>query len=467
MDAADRRYLEEFYGSVADHPLDPDSPQYVGLYDNSALGLEDPVRLLARNIEWSSSNSSAQLFSGFRGSGKSTELRRLRHQLSEQGYLVLLFDVFEYLAPSLPLDVSEFLMVMAGALSDQLEAVGAIAGDGRIESYWQRLTAFLRTRVQFEEVTAGLGPLEVKASLSADPSFRERLQASVAGHLAALVDDMRTYVRQTLAEIATERIGEGLVLLADSIENISGTLSNAQEVQESVERLFTNHAEHLQLPQVHVIYTVPPWLKIRAPGVSRQYSGGLHMLHPLRVRDSDGAEVKATLDALCEVVSARGDWQRLLSERTMLDQLALESGGHLRDLLRMLAEIAIRADRLPVEPRIVQQAITQMRSELLPIAEDDARWLDRIAQTHDVSLSHIDRLPRLVTFLDSHLVLCYRNGEDWYDIHPLVREEVHEIAVNAQSRAESTPTSLDPFAATPPAPDPPADAPPPPTSASV
>lgn len=436
MDPDSNRFLLEFYRAVADRPLDPDSPEYVWLYDDPELGLEDPVKLLARSIQWSPTNDSTQLLSGFRGSGKSTELRRLRRQLTADGYLVLLFDVFDYLTPSLPLDVSDFLMVVAGALSDQLEA-GQILPDGATrDSYWTRLTHFLGTRVEFDEIVAGLGPLQVKASLGADPTFRRRLQERAAGHLTALVEDMRAYVRETVAAIPRDLLGEGLVLLADSIENISGTLSNASEVQESVERLFTSHAEHLQLPDIHIVYTVPPWLKIRAPAVSGQYSGGLQMLHPLKVRqpNRDREPVKGTLDALCEVVSARGDWQLLLGDRATLDELALESGGHLRDLLRGLAEIIRRADQLPVDRQTVERAITQTRSELLPIAEDDAVWLQRIAETHEVSLRDIDRLPRLVTFLDSHLVLCYRNGEDWYDVHPLVRDEVARIAANAALR---------------------------------
>lgn len=430
MQPADDAYLREFYQAVEDRPLDPEDPAYVSLYDNAELGLEDPVTLLARSIEWAPSNSSTQLFSGFRGAGKSTELRRLRRRLQESGYLVVLFDVLNYLTPSMPLDVSDFLMATAGALSDELEELQALPKERAWESYWHRLSRFLGQRVEFEEVVAGLGPLELKASLSTDPTFRERLQQHAAGHLAALVDDMREYVRETSAAISEKRRGRGLVLLVDSIENISGTVSNAHQVQESVERLFTSHAEHLRLPQIHVVYTVPPWLKIRAPGVSHRYSGGLQLLHPLKVREPDWERrpVSMSLDALCEVVAHRGDWERLLGNRDTLDRLSLESGGHLRDLLRLIGEIIRRADRLPVDDRIVERAITQTRGDMLPIAEDDARWLQRIAETHEVSLADIEHLPRLVTFLDSHLVLCYRNGEEWYDVHPLVREEVIEIA---------------------------------------
>jgi hypothetical protein len=35
---------------------------------------------------------------------------------------------------------------------------------------------------------------------------------------------------------------------------------------------------------------------------------------------------------------------------------------------------------------------------------------------------------RLTRFLDTHVVLYLKNGEEWYDVHPLVRDEVLSIA---------------------------------------
>jgi hypothetical protein len=30
--------------------------------------------------------------------------------------------------------------------------------------------------------------------------------------------------------------------------------------------------------------------------------------------------------------------------------------------------------------------------------------------------------------MDSYIVLCYRNGDGWYEIHPLVRDYVQRLA---------------------------------------
>ena len=37
-------------------------------------------------------------------------------------------------------------------------------------------------------------------------------------------------------------------------------------------------------------------------------------------------------------------------------------------------------------------------------------------------------LYNLSRFFDTHLVLGYRNGGEWYDVHPLLRDEVARLA---------------------------------------
>jgi hypothetical protein len=64
------------------------------------------------------------------------------------------------------------------------------------------------------------------------------------------------------------------------------------------------------------------------------------------------------------------------------------------------------------------------RNEMLPIPADHLGWLKRITLTHAPCLDKDSNLPTLAHFLDNRLVLNYRNGSDWYDVHPLLREVV-------------------------------------------
>ena len=425
MTPDDRIFLRDFFRQVSDHPLGPEDERYIPLYDDTELTGADPVELMARAIEWTPGQS-VQLLSGYRGTGKSSELRRLEKRLHDDGYLVIRRDIEDYLNLSVPIDISDFLMAISGAFSDAIEDLGLPCETPR---FWDSLVNLLN-RIEFNGVSttldAGVVSATVQANLKNDPSFKARLQEHMAGHLGALVKDVREFFERCLRALRELNGNDReVVFLVDSIEHFRGTLINAGEVQSSVETLFVSHAERLHLPHMHVVYTVPPYLKVRYGNVGSLYEpGGLHVLPALKLRSEEGVVFPQGYDAMERVVAARGDWQRLLGERQALDRLVRYSGGHLRDLLRLLAEVLRRATELPVSESTVDAAINQLRSEFLPIADDDARWLANIARSHQTALARKEDLPDLARFFDTHLALCYRNGDEWYDVHPLISDHV-------------------------------------------
>ena len=439
MTPDDRIFLKEFFRNLSAQSLDPADERYVRLYDDPALADEDPVELLADAIEWTS--DSVQLLSGYRGAGKSTELRRLKARL-DSDYLVFLCDVEEYLNLSTPIDVSDFLMVVAGAFSEAVNKRLEEDGHQLREGYWERFRAFWNElEIQDPKLSAsiGTGPVAIgiQANLKSDPAFKEQLQNHLAGHLGALVDDVRAFFQDCVRTLSEHYDNREVVLLLDSIEHIRGTLANAEAVHGSVEKLFAGHSEQLHLRGLHVIYTVPPYLKIRYPNVDALYEpGGLIVLPAFKLfEQGHRTPLPANFDAMARVVSQRGDWRRLLGDdRALLDRLICNSGGHLRDLLHLLRQVLLRAKGLPVSERIVDAAISRMRTTFLPIPNDDALRLARIADSHQVDLDKLADLPSLARFFDTHLVLCYHNGEEWYDIHPLVREHVRAQAAQIRQR---------------------------------
>ncbi len=66
----------------------------------------------------------------------------------------------------------------------------------------------------------------------------------------------------------------------------------------------------------------------------------------------------------------------------------------------------------------------QLRNDLLPLAEADARWLARIHAGKEPSLPSTADLSDLARFLDGNLIMNYLNGEPWYDVHPLLIPEL-------------------------------------------
>ena len=142
-----------------------------------------------------------------------------------------------------------------------------------------------------------------------------------------------------------------------------------------------------------------------------------------RSRDADEEGLKV----LRLVIGTRYPaWAKLFAPAA-IDKLAMSSGGDLREFFRLirLCLPAVRDDaQLPLTVDAVKPAENAARNEMLPIPADHLTWLKRITLSHDTCLDKDADLPTLAHFLDNRLVLNYRDGSDWYDVHPLLREVV-------------------------------------------
>jgi len=421
----DWQFVERVYRELEDRPLEPGDPRYQPLYDYP--GCEDPVDLLQRSIRFGGSQS-LNLFSGFRGSGKTTELFRLRERLTARGYVVLYANALNYINPAAPIEIPDLLIVLAGAFSDALENFQINLRD---ENYWTRFRNWLTTtEVNLKEIGLKTGA-DLKLELRTTPSFRQRLAQALSGRIPELHAEVIGFFEDGFKAIRQKAGADAkVVFLFDSLEQIRGSLSNEQEVTRSVEVLFSNNLRLLEIPYLHVVYTVPPWLKFVLPGV--------HMVVLPCLRTWDNDEERTTcvpgMEALRSLTVKRFSQDGLkrffgAEPFSRVDRLIALSGGHFRDLLLLLRETAIRAKELPVSDQAIERAITDVRSIFLPISLDDARWLAEIERERATLLKTREpaEISRLTRFLDTHVVLYLRNGEEWYDVHPLVRDEVLHI----------------------------------------
>jgi hypothetical protein len=427
----DRQYRKWVYQRLDDRPLKAGDPLYQPVYDHP--GCEDPIRLLQDRIEFAKTES-LNLFSGFRGSGKTTELFRLRERLAALGYVVLYADALQYINPAAPIEIADLLIVLAGAFSDALENQHGIAL--KEEGYWTRLHNWLTTtEVSLKEISLKSGA-DLKLELRSAPSFRQRLSQALSPRIGELHAQVTNFFEDGFKAIR-QKLGTDVtvVFLFDSLEQVRGSLSNEQEVTHSVEVLFSKNLRMLEIPYLHVVYTVPPWLKFLLPGVP------MVVLPCLRTwnNDEERSICNPGMEGLRSLIGRRFTQDGLTSffgpdPFARADRMISLSGGHFRDLLLLLQETVLRAEDLPVSDDAMDRAIIEVRSRFLPIALDDARWLVEIERERSTLLKTSDaaEINRLTRFLDTHLVLYLRNGEEWYDLHPLIRDEVQKIAKSSR-----------------------------------
>lgn len=440
--------LKQLYKSLSGKgflPLEPTDPYYVPILETTPE--KDPILALWQRIDLAESES-INLLTGFRGNGKSTELRRLKKKLEDDGCEVFLVNMLDYLLMTKPLELSDFILSLMAALAAAVENSSNKALKTLSQSYWERLNEFLQSEVEIDRLKLGLkgsgSAIDLGMKLKTDPNFKSLIQKHLQGHLTRLVQDAREFIDELVNTIRdfTDDQDKKVVLLVDSLEQLRGSGEDAEKIHASVVELFSGQAANLQFPKLHIVFTIPPYLTALSHNLGRSLGGHPVTQWPnIHVRNKDGEEDQTGLKVMTSVIDKRmATWRDHIPEEIM-KHLAMSSGGDLRDFFRLVREcvLSLRTARsinpeAQLDDDIIKRVIQQLLNELLPIADEDAEWLARIHATKQEALRSDKDLPSLARFLDSNLIMNYLNGEPWYDIHPLLVEEIKQRSETAVTR---------------------------------
>jgi hypothetical protein len=187
-----------------------------------------------------------------------------------------------------------------------------------------------------------------------------------------------------------------------------------------------------------VIYSVPPYISAAAMA---QDSGQVWTLPMIHVFDKPkpgehGAESAHGIALMESVIDHRyPNWRDLVAEDAM-HRMIVSSGGDLRELFQLLRAVLILVDseddsHFPISVDVVEFAEKKRRTQFGFIPASYMDWLQRVVQTHLHGLVNRDQLGILAELLDGKLIYQYRNGENWYDVHPLLRDAVRKHGLAA------------------------------------
>jgi GTPase SAR1 family protein len=389
--------------------------------------VDDPVLEIIEKISWSSGGSTALGLAGGSGVGKTTQVYRLIDKLWEDEQIVGIRVGYEdYSSLSSPPDITDFLLSVVGGLADEARSLGRLPSDWDEESVGHRILGLLQ-RLRFEpEVTAG--PVNIKASLREDESFRRRLREHLAGQVAQLVKEVRSFASSVVADISSHTPGcRGVVMIVDSTERLSAPASAEEEMQGAVRNLFIQNGENLRFEDLHSVYMLPPWLPISDGGALRLDTV---MFPTIRVANRDGTPAESGIALLDQIVRKRmSNIHELVSESDLREMYQM-CGGIQRVLFTLLKELAGRARRstsLPIDCDVVHTALDSVRQDYLAITVESAPALRHIDETKSVDGLEEEALAQLGRYFQALVVVQVANGEKWFTIHPLMRQRLDSI----------------------------------------
>jgi hypothetical protein len=115
------------------------------------------------------------------------------------------------------------------------------------------------------------------------------------------------------------------------------------------------------------------------------------------------------------VFKQRIDIDKVFSHASLVEKLVLQSGGSLRELMRLIQEACLETMGDRIDATAVEKAIVNVRAELTrPMPQ---AYLAELAKIH--KSKQTDNTP------DQRSILFYRyaleyNGDRWVDVHPLI-----------------------------------------------
>lgn len=416
-----------------DRPLEAGSAQYIPLdSDPPVRGRVSCIDTMYRTIMLTKGRESCQLFTGFPGTGKTTELRRLKaklHEAAQPSAYAISIDFESYIDLFTPPTIMDIVRVLAYCL-DQAADKAEGKDQEAAPAYSRRLFTYIaKTSPTLKEIGFEAFGASLMLEFKNNPSFRQLAEEAVRSRFQQFVREARDTMTEAVIRIRKAVGGKAdcLVVIADGLEKFRPIREDDRQVMEgAIETLFLSHHDLLRVP-CHIIYTFPVWLRFRSAPLGAGYSREPLVLPMVKIREQDGTDAEAGVQKMLSLVRRRLDPDPTLvfraDQEDLLRRLIAASGGYPRDLLRMVRTLLMESPTFPVRAEDVDQVIRDLRRVYHDtVLGTYAPVLARVAETHALPNADPSQLALFGYLFERWLIFAYRNGEEWFDVHPLIRD---------------------------------------------
>jgi len=421
--------LPRIYNSFdPSRPLPAGDPQYVDCREvRGDENIESDVGKRIRN----SDQSTYQLYTGHRGSGKSTELRRLQKSLEEQGFFVVYFEADEEDIDPQNVEYIDILLACTRRFLKDIRSANATPIQNWLRDRGQELKDLALMDVSLEKVSLEQSLAvftKLTASIRAEPTQRAKIREKVNPHTITLLTALNEFIAD-----ARQHLPNGKTKLAMIVDNLDRIPIDFQDNGRSNhEEIFLDRSEQLKGLNCHMIYTVPIALVYsRWANEVQTIYGTTQVLPMVMVQQQDGTVYTTGLAKLREAIQRRVQTHapdldldtQVFDSRETLERLCIACGGHIRELMQMMQDSINRTDQFPISAKAVQRAITELRA-VYHRAVEEPEWERLALVSHRRREIPNDNEHR--SLLQRRCILEYRcldrEGEIriWYDVHPLI-----------------------------------------------
>jgi hypothetical protein len=313
-----------------------------------------------------------------------------------------------------------------------------------LEARWQDLIDLALTEIKFDDLKLEIGAkatnnvselfAKLSTSIRAIPSERQKIRDKLNAHTVTLLQTLQAFIADAKRKLPDGK--EQLVVIVDNLDRVVPI--RREDGRTNHEEIFIDRAEQLRGLGCHVIYTIPISIAYsRANDLANLYDREPSVLPITSINTPDGKPYEEGRQELQDLIAKRVHrhaseaklFPDVFESEAVLLRLCEMSGGHVRDLLRLVRTAFDYIDELPLTKEAVDLAITGTRDTYRRSVEDEKEWKVLAQVSRDNILSGEAVIYRKLLF--SRCILQYaflganEDGEAdlliWYDVHPLIR----------------------------------------------
>jgi hypothetical protein len=349
------------------------------------------------------------LFCGHIGSGKSSELFKLKQDLDNE-FLMIYYSIKEYMNLS-GTNTSTLMETMAEKLKETAVKTKVKLEKDILESLKKWKNSERRVRYQDEKRTgaAGIGGNLGVINARGELHTEKGTKTEELWEQGPNINELILSINRLLDALWKSQKKEPVIII-DDIDKLD--LADAEE-------LFFKSSQTLTLPNCKIVYTVP--IALLYSDHFRQIENFYHkvcLLPISKVRKKDGSPNEEGIDKIRKIIERRIPIN--LFGKGILEKIIMEGGGVVRDTIRIVYECCLTCitDKKPViDESAANEAVSILKNEFRrQIPKDLYRKLIEV-KNFKTKTPDVDR--ELQRLLYCQGVLEYSNDDTWYDVHPL------------------------------------------------
>ena len=353
------------------------------------------------------------LFTGHRGSGKTSELRRLKYELEKKDFFVVYVSTIDDLRLSDINYIDIFLMVIKKTI-EQIDNDGSLKIDGDDLSEVEKLIEILSGNLTIEDIKTkkvGFGLTGILSMITAHLSSGFETREKYRKGFEEVIDEIINLYNYIISVIE-KQTSRKVVIVVDDLEKTPD--------RKQILEVLDGQSKVISKLCCHFILTLPTYIvySTDARQVNLDFCS-TYFLPIYEVKTKSGTLNSPEILKMIEIAKKR-IINNCVNVAT-LEDCAIMSGGLMHDFLRLLANSCSIANSKKENKVSHAHLLTSFKS----LSQDakiglDAKYVEILKDIHKTK--EIKITSDIKDLIYNLAILHYKSvdGDYWYDVHPAV-----------------------------------------------